>query len=1079
MSLFNTKTLAKHTKTPTVPDNHQEIIKNWVNQIESGTFKNLNEVQVQGAFAQQIMCKLLGYTDVGEADTYTIATEYPVAKGRVDLALGTFLGEKDTSKNNVLAPLELKGAATKNLDAIMPGRHKTPVQQAFEYARDIKGAKWVLLSNYLELRIYAISETSLVYEQFFFKDLLEPSEYAKFYLLLNAENFLSGRTELLLKESNTADKDISDKLYEDYKQLRETMLSHMITDNPTFTPENLIQPAQKLLDRILFISFAEDKGLIPDNSILKAYEHQDPYNPRPIYQNFIGLFNSVDKGNPALDIPAYNGGLFAKDEVLDSLIVSNALCEGFKDLAKYDFDSEVSVTVLGHIFEQSIADLEILTESITAGVLPKAKGKATSVTGRRKKDGVVYTPDNITQFIVNNTLGAYVDEQFALLFAKYGKYKADATIQWKKGTKVEQQFWYEWQEKLKTIKVVDPAVGSGAFMVAAFDYLYAEYEKINEKLAELTGQRSVLDLNKEILNNNLFGVDLNEESIEITKLSLWLKTAERGKPLESLAANFIAGNSLGFNEPVPGNSFTWQTAFPQIFAEGGFDVVLGNPPYVRQELISDIKPWLEKHYEVYQGVLDLYGYFFELGTRLLKKKGKLGYISSSTFFKTSSGKKLRTYLASNISINKLVDFNDLQLFAGVTTYPAIIILENIKPTLSSRMDSWVLGNLLPDNLELAFANASSAVAQSQLSNNSWSFESKKTFDLNTKLKSVGHTIKSAYGSPFYGIKTGYNTAFVIDKNVRDRLVAEDANSLAIIRPFLEGKDLKKWHSQSRGLSLITIPKFWTRKKMAVEGELTEEQAWLWLQTNYPAISKWLAPFADKARKRGDKGEFWWELRACAYYKEFEKPKIQYGHFSPEPLFHLNTNNAYSNDKSYIIPTNDKYLYGLLNSAVYWYLIKSICPFVRGGFYEVRAQYIETLPVPDKPKDEIISAIANDCQTTVEARYKCETNFTRRLEDLVPEGGEFKLNKKLTSWWELSFSELQTEIKKAFKGSIPLTERNDWQDYFEAEQAKRQKLQLQVTLLEDQLNQEVYKLFNLTTEEIALIENEVKTSINSK
>lgn len=1067
MSLFNTKTLAKHTKNPTVPNNHQEIIKNWVNQIESGTFKNLNEVQVQGAFAQQIMCKLLGYTDVGEADTYTIATEYPVAKGRVDLALGTFLGEKDTSKNNVLAPLELKGAATKNLDAIMPGRHKTPVQQAFEYARDIKGAKWVLLSNYLELRLYAISETSLVYEQFFFKDLLEPSEYAKFYLLLSAENFLSGRTELLLRESNTADKDISDKLYEDYKQLREAMLSHMITDNPTFTPEDLIQPAQKLLDRILFISFAEDKGLIPDNSILKAYEHQDPYNPRPTYQNFIGLFNSVDKGNPALDIPAYNGGLFAKDEVLDSLIVSNALCEGFKNLAKYDFDSEVSVTVLGHIFEQSIADLETLTESITAGVLPKAKGKATSVTGRRKKDGVVYTPDNITQFIVNNTLGAYVDEQFALLFAKYGKYKADATIQWKKGTKVEQQFWYEWQEKLKTIKVVDPAVGSGAFMVAAFDYLYAEYEKINEKLAELTGQRSVLDLNKEILNNNLFGVDLNEESIEITKLSLWLKTAERGKPLESLDVNFIAGNSLGFNEPVPGNSFTWQTAFPQIFAEGGFDVVLGNPPYVRQELISDIKPWLEKNYEVYQGVLDLYGYFFELGTRLLKNKGKLGYISSSTFFKTSSGKKLRTYLTSNISINKLVDFNDLQLFAGVTTYPAIIILENKTPTVNSTIDSWVLGNSLPDNLELEFTNASSAVAQSQLSDNSWSFESKKLFDLNTKLKNISNTIKSAYGSPFRGVLTGYNAAFVIDKNTRDHLVAEDANSLAIIRPFLEGKDLKKWHSQPRDIFII-----FTRRGINID--------------TYPAIKNYLLPFKERlepkpkdwpknrkweGRKSGPYK--WYEIQdTVAYYEEFEKPKIQYGHFSPEPLFHLNTNNAYSNDKSYIIPTDDKYLYGLLNSTVYWYLIKSICPFVRGGFYEVRAQYIETLPVPDKPKDEIISAIANDCQTTVEARYKCETNFARRLEDLVPEGGEFKLNKKLISWWESSFSELQTEIKKAFKGSISLAERNDWQDYFEAEQAKRQELQLKVAQLEDQLNQEVYKLFNLTTEEIALIENEV-------
>lgn len=153
----------------------------------------------------------------------------------------------------------------------------------------------------------------------------------------------------------------------------------------------------------------------------------------------------------------------------------------------------------------------------------------------------------------------------------------------------------------------------------------------------------MLDLNKEILNNNLFGVDINEESIEITKLSLWLKTAERGKPLESLDANFIAGNSLGFDEPVPGNTFSWQTAFPQIFAEGGFDVVLGNPPYVRMELLKDIKPWLENKYIVASDRLDLYGYFFELGYKILKPEGKMAYISNSTFFKTGSGKRLRDF----------------------------------------------------------------------------------------------------------------------------------------------------------------------------------------------------------------------------------------------------------------------------------------------------------------------------------------------------------------------------------------------------------------------------------------------------
>lgn len=1067
MNLFNNKTLAKHVKDQAIPEDHQQIIENWVKQIDSGTLQNLGEIQVQGPFMQQIMCKLLGYTAVGEADTYTVAREYPVASGRVDLALGHFVGDKDASKNTVLAPFELKGADTKNLDAIMTGRHKTPVQQAFEYARDIKGAKWVLLSNYVELRLYAISETSLVYEHFFFKDLLDPAQYAKFYLLLSAKNFLSGNTEQLLKESGQADKDISDKLYEDYKLLRENMLSHMIADNPNYTPENLIAPAQKLLDRILFISFAEDKGLIPDNSIKKAYEHQDPYNPRPTYQNFIGLFNSVDKGNAALDIPAYNGGLFAKDEQLNNLLISDDLCEGFKNLAEYDFDSEVSVTVLGHIFEQSIADLEVLTESIVAGELPKTKAKATAVSGKRKKHGVVYTPDNITQFIVANTLGAYVDEQFAALFAEYGKYKADGEIQWKKGSKVEQRFWYAWQEKLKTIKVVDPAVGSGAFMVAAFDYLYIEYEKINEKLAELTGQRGVLDLNKEILNNNLFGVDINEESIEITKLSLWLKTAERGKPLESLDANFIAGNSLGFNEPVPNNNFCWKTAFPQIFAEGGFDVVLGNPPYVRQELFSDIKPWLETHYEVYHGVLDLYGYFFELGEKLLKEKGKMGYISSSTFFKTGAGERLRKHLSNSISISKLVDFNDLQIFSGVTTYPVIIIVENTQPKPTSTIDALILNKSVPENLDIAFTNLSNKVMQSQLSEKGWKIESKALFALREKLTSGYQTLKQVYGSPYYGIKTGCNEAFVIDKTTKDRLVTEDPKSTEIIRPFLEGRDLKKWHSQPRDIFII-----FTRRGVDLE--------------RYSSIKKYLSAFKERlepkpldwpknkkwpGRKSGPYR--WYEIQdTVAYYGEFEKSKIQYGHFSPEPLFHYNTNSAYSNDKSYIIPTDDKYLYGLLNSSTYWFLIKSICPFVRGGFYEVRAQYIETLPIPTKPKDEVISELATQCQAKTETRYKCETGFARRLKDLCPVDIKFKLNNKLNSWWQLDFAGLQAEIKKAFKGAIPLAERNDWQDYFEAEQKKRQALQGEITLLEEQLNQEVYKLFNLTADEIALIEADI-------
>jgi type I restriction-modification system DNA methylase subunit len=1054
ISLFNKKTIQKHLSHQTeIPSGHLVILENWVAQIKNGTLEKLNEIEVHASFTQQIMCKLLGYTAVGEGDSYTVAREYPVARGKVDLAIGEFCGDKD--KDIVIAPFELKGAKTKNLDAMMSGRHKTPVQQAYEYARDIKGAKWVLLSNYVELRLYATSETSLVYEKFLFTDLLEPEEYAKFQLLLGHKNFLSGETEQLLKESEEADKDISNKLYSDYKALREQMLSHLVDDNPDYLPKQLITPAQKLLDRILFLSFAEDKGLIPDTSIKKAFDHIDPYNPHPIYRNIIGLFNSVDKGNSQLDIPAYNGGLFAPDKELDNLVVSDVLCEGFKNLAEYDFDSEVSVTILGHIFEQSIADLEILTESVESGSIPEPKQKTTSVSGNRKKHGVVYTPDNITQFIVTNTLGCHIQDQFELLFGDYGKYKKDGSIQWKKGTKTESRFWFAWQEKLQTIKVVDPACGSGAFLVAAFDCLYTEYEKTNDQIAELTGQRGILDLNKEILNNNLFGVDINEESVEITKLSLWLKTAERGKPLESLDANIVAGNSLGFDSPVPNNDFYWQQAFPDIFAEGGFDVVLGNPPYVRMELLKEIKPWLEQHYAVASDRLDLYGYFFELGLKILTTNGRMAYISSATFFKTGSGQNLRRYLVCNANLEKVIDFGDVQVFEGVTTYPAIIVLKKQQQDKPCKIEILSIKNKLPENIQIKFDQDKTSMPQNLLGYKNWKFEDESLHTLRKKLNEGHSSLKEVYGSPMYGIKTGCNEAFVINREIRDHLVQRDPKSIDVIKPFLEGKDLKQWHSQPRDLFIIYIPK----NQIDID--------------DFPAIKEWLIPFKEKLEKRATK-QAWFELQQAqfAYKTSFEKPKIQYGHFCPETLFHFNTNNAFSNDKSYIIPTSDLYLYGLLNSRIFWYLIKSICPFVRGGYYEVRAQYIETLPIPPKPKNESISILASEIQEKVEARYNCEIGFRRRLEDLCPEDETFKLNKKLESWWQLNFTDLQKEIKKAFKGVIPLSERNDWQDYFEAEQTKHQNMNIEISQLESQLNSEVYKLFKLKAKEISLIEADI-------
>lgn len=1051
MNLFNTKTIIKNLpKDLSIPSHHLEIINDWSNLIETKKIHNLNEVEVHASFTNQILVNLLGYRIFGQGtDNYTAAREYKVARGSVDLALGQFVGDK--KKDVVLAPFELKGA-TSNLDAIMSGRHKTPVQQAFEYARDIRGCKWVLVSNYIEIRLYAVSETSLVFEQFVINELSQPEKYHKLQLLLNAENFLSGKTEKILEASEIADKDISNSLYEDYKRLRINLISHLINSNPDTDRFELLTAAQKLLDRILFISFAEDKGLIPENCIKKAFEHSDPFNPKPIYDNFKGLFNAVDKGNQVLNIDAYNGGLFRSDSFLDNLSVTDQLCEEFKLLADYDFDSDISVNVLGHIFEQSVTDLEKIIEDINTGVDISSKSvKTKSVSGKRKKSGIVYTPEPITRFIVDNTLGRHLREKFESLFLQFGSYGSNGEVKWGRKKNNELNFWLLWQEELKNIKVVDPACGSGAFIVAAFEYLYPEYQRVNERVSDITGQSTFLDLNKEILNHNLFGVDINAESIEITKLSLWLITAEKGKPLESLDNNFINGNSLGFSEPAPDSNFVWLENFKDIFSNGGFDVVLGNPPYVRMEYLKEIKPWLEEHYEVVSDRMDLYGYFFELGINLLKANGRLAYISSNTFFKTGSAKKLRNVIADNCVIEDIIDFGDLQVFEGVTTYPSIVSL-NKKAPQGNVMNIAKIYDNLPDDLIDYFTNNSSKLNQSSLSVSGWNLEAQNVIDLKTKLFGSHRSIKDVYGSPYRGVVTGYNEAFVISEDIKSKLVNEDPNCINLFVPFYEGKDLKKWHVQSRDLYLINIPK----------GVINID--------DYPSVKNWLLPFRDRLEKRATKQE-WFELQQAqlAYQPSFKKPKIQYGHFSPEPLFHYSTDGSFSNDKSYILPTEDKYIYGLLNSSVYWFLIKSLCPFVRGGYYEVRAQYIETLPVPNKPENEVISLMAKDIQENVEERYRIESRFKKRMKDLCPEEQDFKINKALNSWWTLDFKTLQKEIKKSFKGEIRLAERDDWEDLFDAQKKKIRDLELVIISKENLLNNEVYKLFDLTSDEIKVIE----------
>jgi type I restriction-modification system DNA methylase subunit len=1049
MPLFNKKILQQALTISEIPADHLPILQDWQGMISSRNLEKHKETAVVSAFISKLLETVLGYQTLGQGENYSLAQEYKIKNGEVDAALGHFSNDKTGDK--VQAVFEFKGAKTKNLDALISGRKETPVEQAWRYARDAKGCQWILVSNYLEIRLYAFGETSLVYEVFDLAKLTDPSEYARFILCLHAKNLLSGVTKQLLEQSQQAEKDITAKLYDDYKGLREQLITRLIADNPEFEPLALISPAQKLLDRVLFVAFCEDRGLLPRKSIEQACKFIDLYESKPIYQNFKGLFNAINKGRDVLSIPAYNGGLFSTDKLLDKLIVADELCEGFLKLAEYDFDSEISVTVLGHIFEQSISDLEEITAQIQTEGIFKTSAKTTSVTGKRKQHGVVYTPDHITAFIVEHTLGEHLRQRFDDCLSDFASVK-DGEIQFKRGKDTELKFLYAWQNVLKTIKIVDPACGSGAFLVAAFDLLQQKYQQINTRIAEITGSFDVFDLNKEILNSNLSGVDLNAEAIEITKLSLWLKTAERGKKLTTIDQHLQVGNSLGFDSPTFEGGFCWQNNFSKIMQNGGFDVVLGNPPYVRMELLKDLKPWLKEHYQVVSDRADLYAYFFELGLKLVKPNGMLGFISSATFFKTGSGEPLRRFLQENATLKKVVDFGDLQVFEGVTTYPAILIFQNAKPAENSQIEMLILKDKLPDDLNETFKNQHGIMPHSQLKNESWQFEDARLSALREKLTHGFPTLKTVYGSPLYGIKTGLNEAFVIDGETKKRLISQDPKSAELLKPFLEGKDLKKWHVQSSDLWIIYIPK----NRIKID--------------DYPAIRNWLLLFKDDLEKRATKQE-WFELQQAqeAYQPYFEKQKIIYPVISQGSKFSIENTKAFSNDKTFMLNSADTFCLGLLNSKVIWFIVSATFSSLRGGVwrFELRGQDMEKLPIPPTTPEQKtkIGELAQRCQTLTEQRYKLENDTRLTISEL----GVKKLTQKLEKWWTLDFQGLRDELKKSAKVEIELKKQTEWRHYFDDAKAEREKIDLQIRLLESELNAEIYGLFGLSDEEVGMIE----------
>ncbi|MCF8710377.1 Eco57I restriction-modification methylase domain-containing protein [Rhizorhapis sp. SPR117] len=1017
MQLFNTKTIKRHIARAAPPDPAKlEILRQWGETIRDRSIETQKETALHGNFKQRIICEVLGYQDFNDSGQWTVDVEAQIGAGSVDLAFGHFTKDE----RRIIAPFELKGAKTKNLDAIMPGRAKTPVQQAWEYASDNVGTKWVLVSNYLEIRLYSYADGRQFHDSFDLAKLHDPAEYQRFVLLLSADNLLSGQTLAILDESRKEDRDITARLYADYRTLRSDLIGAVQTALPDGDPLESIRLGQTILDRVLFIAFAEDNGLLPDDSLLDAFQHRDPYNPKPVWQTFLGLFTAIDRGNDQLKIPRYNGGLFQPNATINALAVPDHICEGFKRLAEYDFASEISVTVLGHIFEQSIADVEQL-QAEALGEAPVEK-KASGTSGRRKRDGVVYTPDYVARFIVDQTLGTHCKEIFAEILGQYaakGAKADDEAIAWK-SAKAEKQAWAAYRDRLTSLRIVDPACGSGVFLIMAFDYLKAELQQVNTRLAELEGKGmagNLLDPDSEILTHNLFGVDVNSESVEIAKLSLWIKTARRGKVLDSLDANLRVGDSLIEDSSFAYRShgFEWKTAFPEIFAAGGFDVVLGNPPYVRQELLKDLKPYLEKRFEVYHGVADLYAYFFERGLRILKPGGRLGFISNCTFFKIASGAPLRDFLCTNATLEAVVDFGHNQIFEGVTTYPAILTMRAGAPPVSHQLQFWKIGEMPADSFADAFADAAKPFPQATLGRGSWELEGDTLRVLRAKIISGKRPLREIYGKPFRGVTTGRNDAFVVNQKTRDGLVANDAALNNLLKPWLEGKDLERWHQVGRDQWII-----FARQGLDLSG--------------YPAIVDYLSGHREKLEPRPENwkpsrpdekwpgrkpGTYRWsEIQdKTAYWSKFSNEKIVSTKISSQPTFSVDRSGSIISNTAYMIDakSDNEFVTSLLNSTLALFQFKSIFAVKSGGFFEIQPEGLSAFPIPSaSPKQKAeISSLARAAQSAAEKRHDLQQAITRRIPDLATDPANAKLTGKLKEWWSLpDFAAFQKEVEKA-------------------------------------------------------------------
>ena len=336
--------------------------------------------------------------------------------------------------------------------------------------------------------------------------------------------------------------------------------------------------------------------------------------------------------------------------------------------------------------------------------------------------------------------------------------------------------------------------------------------------------------------------------------------------------------------------------------------------------------------------------------------------------------------------------------------------------------------------------------------------------LNTTMKDSVSLGNYTNGQIYRGILTGLTEAFVIDEKTRNKLVEQDISSKEVLKPFVMGKDIQRYDTPIINKYLVLFPKGFTKEKSKLEDE---QEAWQWIKSTYPAIAEWLEPFEKRGKKRYDKGEFWWELRACEYYDAFEVPKIIYLKFQVKPAFIMDLKQTYSNDANFIYPKEDYFLLGILNSKLGWFLISNSCTEIQNG-YQLIYDYFKNIPIPK----EIQSAKKQEVEESVKQMVLLNQilkNKANKFLKRVTDNFELeKLSKKLEAFYEYDFKTFVAELKKK-KIKLSLVEQDKWEEYFEPYQKELLELQSQIDNTDREIDKMVYELYGLMEDEVAVVE----------